>query len=312
MNVQGNQQVNPGLNGKPLSKVIGEVAVLASVKTSTLGMSRVDKRASVESDQAHGATSGASKVNVKRLPGAEDAVDLIKKQHTKARVLVDKYTTQWGDDRHLLPNVYIGDVMGEFDVISRDHNKLVSQFVDNATSYITKAQQNLGSYKIDLPSVREISNAFNLELMLAPVPDISAYTAGNSELEKHMKARFEDDIREAYQGAVKDLMQKLADPLENIVDRMKAYDERQLLKEKDIDVGKTGTFKKTIMSNVQDIAKVFRSFNMVGDPAMEAIAQHLEGFANIEHKDLTGSQELRKAVADKAAEIRGMLGGWLD
>ena len=314
MNVQGKKQVNPGLtkDDKPLSKIIGEVAVLASVHTSSLGMTKLDRAASKDSDHSHGARAGTAKVNVNRLPGAETAVDAIKKQHAEARLLLLQYTSQWGSDRRLLPNVYIGDFTGKFDVISREHKRLVDEFVANASIYINKAMQNLGSYQVDLPSVREIGNAFSLEFNLAPVPDISAYTTGDSQLEQSMKQRFEADIRAAYEGAQKDLIKRLAEPLENVIDRMKAYDEREALKAKDIEVGKSGTFKSTIMSNVNDIAKVFRSFNMTDDPTLEAIAVRLEAFANIEHKDLTKSQELRVAVAERAAEIRTMLGSWLD
>jgi hypothetical protein len=314
MNVQGKQQVNSKIkNGKPLSKIIGEVAVLASIRTSSLGMSKIDRSASKDSDSSHHARAGTAKVNVNRLPGAEAAVDAIKKQHGLARQLLWQYTSQWGSDRRLLPNVHIGEFTGEFDVIQREHIRLVNEFVANAQRYIAEAERNLGNYEVTPPSMHEISNAFALEFELAPVPDISAYTTGDSALEQSMKQRFEADITAAYEGAQKDLLKKLADPLENLIERMKAYDEREELKAKDIDVGRTtGTFKTTVITNIQDIAKVFRSFNLTNDPFFENIALNLEAFAGIEHADLTKSQELRAAVAAKAADIRGLLGTWLD
>lgn len=307
--------VNPGLKKeeKPLSKIIGEVAVLASVRTSALGMTKLDKEASKDSDSSHAARAGTARVNVNRLPGAESAVDAIKKQHTHARNLLQSYTSQWGSDRRLLPNVHIGEFTGKFDVIQREHNWLVAEFMKNATVYIQQAERNLGNYDVTPPSMDEIKNAFALEFDLAPVPDISAYTTGDSALEQAMKKRFEADIVAAYEGAQKDLFKRLAEPLKNLIDRMAAYDEREELKAKNIDVGRTtGTFKSTVITNIQDIAKVFRSFNLTNDPFFDDIAEHLEGFSNIEHEDLTKSQELRAAVAKKAADIRSMLTAWLD
>ena len=302
---------NASINSKPLSKMIGEVAVIAAVQTSALGMTRLDKRASLESDHRHGAKEGTGRTNVKRLPGAEQYVDAIKAKHTAARSIVTGYTTQWGRDRRLLPNIYIGEVTGIVEDIKREHDVLRDAFVARSYEFIQNAVRNLGSYEVSPPSVSEIENAFSLNLDLSPVPDISAYTTGDSALEKSMKERFEADITAALEGAQKDLLQRLAKPLENMVDRMNAYDERENLKTKDIAVGKHGTFKSTVVTNITDIGKIFRSFNITGDPFLEGIAQRLDAFDGIEHEDLTKSAQLRADTAKRAKEIRALLGDWL-
>jgi hypothetical protein len=299
--------INSKIN-RPLSKVISELAVIAAVNTSALGMSKLDKNASKDSDHAHSARQGTAKVNVNRLPGAEGQVDNIKRYHTRARLLLRSFTTAWGVDRRLLPNVHIPEFTGEFGDIQREHDREVSAFVANATVYIQRAQQNLGTYDIAPPTEYEIANAFSLQFDLAPVPDVGAYTTGDITLQKAMRERFEEDIRASFVGAQKDLFQRLAEPLENLVDRMNAYEERERLKDRNIDVGKTGTFKSTVITNINDIAKVFRSFNLTGDAMMDDVAKRLEAFSNIEHEDLTKSQALRADVAKKAADIRAMLG----
>lgn len=302
---------SPGLKSKPLSKVVGELAVIACVKTTALGMTKLDKQASTDSDHAHAAKTGAAKVNVSRLPGIEDVVADIKKVHRDARAALDGYTTQWGDDRRLLPNLYIGDFAGEFDVLRREHDNKVAAFVANAKTYIAKAQHNLGTYAIAPPTEDEIANAFSLNFDLTPVPDVSAYSTNDAKLQKMLQERFEEDIRASFQDAQKDLLTRLAKPLENLVDRMTAYEERENLKAKSIDVGKTGTFKTTVITNVTDIAKIFDAFNMVGDPVLAAISQKLHAFDGIEHQDLVNSKDLRDITAKKAAEIRALLGDWL-
>lgn len=304
-------QNNSGIKARPLSEMIGEVAVIAAIQVSALGMTRLDRRASTQADISHGAKSGTGKVSVKRLPGAETAVDAIKAKHTQARAVLNGRTTRWGKDRKLLMNQFIGEVCGEIDEIVRDHDKLRDKFVADAYAYIQNAQYNLGSYDVAPPTVAEIENAFSLSLELSPVPNISAYTTGDSELEKSMRARFEADIQSAYEGAQKDLMKRLAEPLENMVNRMAAYEERQKRQEAEEDVGKTGTFKSTVITNITDLATLVRSFNITGDPVLTDLSNKLDAFEGIDHKALISSADLRADTARRAAEIRASLANWL-
>jgi Xaa-Pro aminopeptidase len=249
---------------------------------------------------------------VTRMPAVVQEVADIKSDHRAARDLLEGYTTQWGGDRRLLPNMFIGDFTGEFDLILRRHNDKVARFVGNADRYIAESQVDLGSYTIAPPTKEEIASSFSLSFDLAPVPDVGSYSTNDQKLQKMLQERFEADIRASFQEAQKDLMQRLAKPLENLIDRMAAYEERQELKAKDITVGKSGTFKATVVSNVTDIAKIFDAFNMTKDPLLMEISRRLHAFDDIEHEDLVRSKQLRDVTAAKAAEIRSMLGDWLD
>lgn len=297
---------------KPLSEVIGEMAVVACVQATSLGMTKLDKQASEQSDAQHNAKRGTGKVNVVRLPGAELAVASLKAVQRRARLLLASYTTQWGADRRLLPNVFIGDFAGEFDKLRREHDELRDNFVANAQSYIAAARQNLGSYQVLPPDEDEIALAFTLGFDLQPVPDVKNYEIGNKELEAQLKARFERDIQASFVEAQKDLLRRLAEPLENLIERMKQYDARERRKKKTKVADKAGTFKETVVTNITDIAKIFSAFNLTGDPLLTRIAEQLDAFDGIEHKDLTRSKDLRDDCARRAADIRGMLGQWLD
>ena len=107
----------------------------------------------------------------------------------------------------------------------------------------------------------------------------------------------------AYQNATTDALQRVAEPVGKLLDRMKAYSEREKEKLNGLTVDRSGTFKDTIIGNVQDIAAVFRSFNLTNDPFMERIASQLDAFDGIEADDLRNSQSLRDDVAKRAAKI---------
>ena len=296
---------------KPLSLLIGEMAVIACVQTTALGMTKLDRNASAEADVAHKAKAGTGKLTVSRMPGAEAKVAGIKVVHRQARDLLISFTTQWGADRRLLPNIYIGDFAGEFDSLTREHDTLVGEFVANASTYIAAAKRNLGSYEVEPPTEAEIAGAFSLNFELTPVPDVSSYSIANKEMERQLKARFEDDIKHSYEQAHKDLLKRLAVPLEGLVERMTAYDARERRKKKGGSVDKEGTFKSTVITNITDISAIFRAFNMTNDKALALIADKLDAFDGVEHKDLTASKELRDDMSKRAAEIREMLEPWL-
>jgi hypothetical protein len=298
-------------NTKPLSKLLGEVAVLAKVNVSCLGLSRLDKQASSESDANHNAKQGAGKVSVHRLPGSEDPIANIKAKHTAGRALCAGMTTQWGTDRRMLMNTLIPEFSGAMNDIIYEHDQLVAEFVAAAPALIQRAERNLGSYNVTPPTEEEIRNAFSLTFDLSPIPDVSAYSTGDKSLEKQLKMRFEEDVKAAYVGAQNDLLQRLAEPLENLADRMEKYEEREALKEKGIDVGKSGIFKATVITNVTSIAKIVRATNALGDPFLTALADRLDAFEGIEHEDLKNSADLRKDMAKRAKDIRGSLAGWL-
>jgi len=296
---------------RPLSKIIGEMAVIASVHASTPGMTRLDKAASIKSDKAHGAKEGVSKTSVTRMPGAEVPLEAIKVIDRQARKLLASMTTQWGLDRRLLPNVFIGDFSGKFADLASERDVLVKQFLADAKLYLAQAKTNLGSYAVQPPTMDELRNSFDFGFDLSPVPDVDAYSTADKELENAMKERFDIDVSTAFQQAQQDLMQRLAEPLENLIDRMQAYDERERKKEKGEEVGKEGTFKKSVVTNITDMAKLVRHFNFTNDPKIEQIAEKLDVFGQVDHDVLTRRGDVRKAVAARAAEIRANLSAWV-
>jgi hypothetical protein len=299
------------VKSKPLSKMIGEVAVVAVIQASVLGMQRLDRDASEDSDKAHAAKIGTAKTVVNRLPGAEKAVAKIKSVQRRARELLRDRTTAWGPDRRLMPNVNLQEFLTEYGDLQKEHDTLVAQFGKDAALHINAAKGNLGKYKVTPPTVDEIKASFSMVFDIQPVPDVASYTTttGGKAFEQQMREKFEADIGAAYEEATKDALRKLALPLRNVIERMAAYDEREKLKAKGETGGKEGTFKTTIIENIHDVAKVFRSFNLVGDKFLEQIATELEGFDHVDSEDLKKHKAIRQDVSQRAKEILKTLDG---
>src|SRR5215471_2337415 len=80
-----------------MAELLSSVAVVARVSTSALGMSRTDRQAGKESDRAHGAKQGTSRVSVLRMPGSEDRIKEIKDTGVEGQKLLAGMTTQFED-----------------------------------------------------------------------------------------------------------------------------------------------------------------------------------------------------------------------
>lgn len=294
-----------------ISSLLAQVATTIQVSSTSLGLSRKDKTASALSDRNHNARAGVSSVNVSRLAGAEDRIKAIRQQVTAARECATANTTKWGD-RELLANINIERFLRAWSPIKAEHDRLVKELEDDAPKLIEQARQNIGSFDVEPPEVEEIIGAFTLDFKMEAIPDASKFSSNivNKQVEAELKRRFEADIAAAYQQAQTDALQRLAKPLENLVERMTAYDEREDLKARGFEA-KGGYFRDSMVENVKQIAEVFGSFNLTGDPAIASLAAELDIFTRLDAQALRDSKPERDATAKKAKEILASLGDWI-
>ena len=244
-----------------ISAALAQVATIVSVKATSLGMTRTDKQASRESDRAHNALTGTSKVVVSRLTGSgEQRVKAINQITNQLSADLRYMTTTWNDEQRLLINNRMQEFLGIWGKAKGEHTTLVDSFVADASTLIAEASNNLGSFNITPPTEEEIREAFSLEFSMMPIADTSTFkTSGlDAQMEAEMKRRIEDSIAAAYNGAVTDAMKKVAAPLSNLVDRMEKYSKRENDKAKGLTVTKEGTFKDTVTTNVDEMAAVFQ------------------------------------------------------
>jgi hypothetical protein len=297
-----------------LSSLLSQVSTIAYVKCRSLGLWRLDKAASKQADRAHNAIDGASKTQVSRLAGAEQRVEEIAVIQGRAGALLKEMTTAWGD-RRLLPNSMLEKFMNPYADLKREHDEKVEIFIAEAPALLAEAEHNKGTFNVKIPTMAEIEKAFDMDFRLEPVPDVSTYKSGNLDkaVEKILKERFEQNIKAAYTEAQADAIKRIAKPLSLLVDGMAKYNKREEEKARGLSVDKTGTFKNSIIGNVQEIAEVFGEWNLTGDPLMKRLDDALSAFANIDAEDLKTSPELRNDVATRAAKILDEIraGGYL-
>jgi hypothetical protein len=294
-----------------MSALLSQVATIVSVSSTALGMTRQDKSASALAEREHHAKGGIAKVNVSRLAGAEDRIKGIRQQVSAAREVVIDTTTAWGD-RRLLANVNIEKMLQRWMPIKDEFDRQVNSLRNDAAALIAQAQQNLGTFQVEVPTEDEIREAFSLEFKMEAIPDASKFTSNlDAQVEAELRRRFEADIAAAYQQAQQDALRRLAKPLENLVERMGAYQKREDSKANGIETSE-GYFRDSVIDNVNKVAEVFASFNLTGDPALDALARELDVFRGLDGEALRKHKDVRDATAQKASEILKSLGDWIN
>lgn len=298
-------------SNQSMSSLLASVSTVVSVTGTLLGLARTDKRASAESDRAHNAENGTGRVTVIRLPGAEDRIKELRQIKAAATDALNNCTTAWGD-RRMLPNDNIELWLNSWTKLKGEFDLKVQQLIHDAPALLAAAAPKLGTYDVEPPTVEEIASAFSMEFKMEPVPDASHFKATNLDkaVETALKARFEADISAAYQLAQKDALKRLAEPLGNLVERLGNYSKRQDAKAAGT-AGKHGILRDAVLENVQEIARVFGSFNLTGDPHLDAIAKALDVFNDVDTESLKADAALRENTKKKAAEILAKLGDWI-
>lgn len=299
--------------GQPMrmSALLGQVALIVTIRTSCLGLTRTDKTASDQSTVEHNAIVGAGRVVANRLAGADAPIKKIRAIQKEAQDMGKGLSTDW-NGRRLMPNVNLEVFLREFNHYEAKFNHEVDQLVADAPRLIAQARANLGSYSVEPPSLAEIKSAFRLDYVCEPIPDMSRYSASNldSLLQIALRDQFEANTEAAYAYAQQDVLQRVAAPLQALVERLSAFDARVAAQDKGEDV-KGGFFRDTIITNVQDIANVFGSFNLFNDPALIKLDNQLKEFFKFNAKDLREDQSARTHLSTRASEILAQLDGYL-
>jgi hypothetical protein len=296
--------MNKSVNTPRLSALLGQVATIAKVSTSSLGLKRFDKQASLESDRAHNAQAGTGRTFASRMAGCEHRCKEVSDLGKLAQTKLKEKTTSWGENQRLMSNGMLNDWLQEFMPIKKEFDEKVAQLVADAPQLIATALANKGTYNVEPPTEEEIRNAYALEFSMSQIPDSETFAAHGvtKEVQEEMRRQFERGIEAAYTTATNDALTRVAEPLQHLVDRIATFDKVEDEKSRGV-VSSSARLYETTITHVQDIAKVFRSFNLTGSPLMNQIADRLEAFEGIDIEDIKTSESLRKDLTKRADAI---------
>lgn len=298
----------------PVLDALKETTILARVTTRALGLERTDNTASRKVIEDANAVEKAAKVKVNRLAGADALHKEIVSCQQEASAALRGVSQPFGeeDSWRMLPNANFEKFVCGFSPIKTRHDELVQKVSDNAEDICAKAQQSVGTLDVRMPTPEELRAAYSISVEFRPIPESANFRGLNENTINKLREMHDARLAAAVAAAERDTMERFVDPIERFIERMGAYNERMKKLANDPDSkSKTGIFKDTIVSNIQELAEVVDSFNISGDERLTELGNQVRAFANIEPKKLRESELLRNEATSRAQEIANNLRGWL-
>ena len=303
-------------NANPtLSDALQNACMIVTVNTSALGLTRLDKRASAESDDAHNAVRGAARVIVSRLPGVEsDHRDLIAVQND-TRAFTYGCTAPWGvktsDGRRIMANnmfeKWIGGFAARHEIFMRKREVMLAK----APDMIAEAERNRGQFDVRPPTLDELRNAYDMSYTLEPIADASCFGPMGQQVDVFLKQQYDINVAASFRAGQVDRVEAARPLVERVVERMKAFQERETLIADGKDPGREGVFRDTLVSNVQEMCGLLDSLNVTADAGLHAIVQDLRAFDAMSAKELRKSPQMRATAVTVAAQAVDAIDRWL-
>lgn len=278
---------------------LNERAVLVRLSLSCFSVKRTDKQATEEVLLKHLAGQDAGKFKKNIVP--KSAIDPIVKHHTAWRQWHYDRTLPWNEDGlRILPTIGLMEYNDGTRQRRIKHDMLVNEFVSNWPAYKAAAKVELnGLYNEgDYPSDDAIRDKFGVSLTFNPVP-----TGGDFRIDvardivTEMAESTNKAVAEAQKEAVKDVWQRLANPLLHLANKLREPD---------------GKFRDSIIGNVLEVAELAPKLNVLGDDRLDKLAEEIrETFGSTNPDDLRKSKFSRNEAMQKADELVAKLAGYM-
>jgi hypothetical protein len=297
----------------PVVSAVQETCILAAVKCSALGLRRTDKKASTKIEIDSHAVEGAARVTVSRLAGAEEHHREILKAQNAAKQALQARSMRFADEDgwRLLPNAQFEDLVQDIASCKADFDRAMDRLKNDAPEIIARAQRNIGTLEVEVPTEEELVSSYALSTEFRPVPDAAQFRNMPAAAAAKLSRQLERQLAQAVETAQVDVMKRFVGPLDAFIERMEAYDQR----EKDIangkEVSRAGIFRDSVIGNIHEIYDVLGSFNFTGDDRLQELQNKLASFRKITPDVLRENPNIRSAAMQRAKAVAQNLNDWL-
>lgn len=297
---------NPKYDPKTmLSDVVRNAAVLFELSATAPGKTRLDKQASVKSDQDHGAVEGASHNNIERLPGSAGRYDAkLRKLQAAARILVYDRTSPWGNSsKRLLPNGKIMTLAGEIKSAITEFDNLKQEMIANIPTLLAEARKNIGKYQVAIPTEDELRTMYTLTQHIEPLPDPKSFSMLAPDLAEALTRQLEAMTIAATNQAKAHVLDEMLKVVEKAIERVSILDAHN-----PNSATKTPPLHDSVMENIKSKLEMFSTFNLEDNPRWKEIDAFMQRtLMHVSSEDAKASKHVRKDILTNAAEAKKRL-----
>jgi hypothetical protein len=278
-------------NNNPTVKVksLAEKAILVSINIGTFSVNKKDKKQSQETANNVGGSTDYIRVNKSLLRNKATAAVVSFSQ--KMRLDFYSKTAAWGNDGNRIIKISnYAKVKSELEDNVRKFYDLVNQACDEYQSiidndfYVERKSLGVMFNRADYPSINSFKESFYAKVNVAPVQDndFRCNALSNEEIEEINKS-IEDNINSAVKNAEMDVLNRVNDKLNHLVNRLQDFDSK---------------FHTSNVSNVCEIIREVRELNINDNKKISDTLDSIE-------KNICGmdAENIRESDAGRADAI---------
>jgi hypothetical protein len=278
---------------------LSDRALLVQLNISTWSANKLDKEISAETTAIKGAISGSARVHKSLLP-MSGLLDDIKSKAGLIRTKFYENTLPWGvKGIQILPTANYLAFMTDFRKERAEYEYLVKQFVPAYPQLVLDAQRFLGAaYKpADYPDANTIADKFKMDMQVMPVPNNDfRVNIADEELER-IHDEVEARVKQAAQGAMQDVWQRLYDKVKHFAEKM---------------ADPNAIFRDSTVSHLVELCELLPRLNVMDDPNLEAMRQEVEAkLAGFNPDVLRANTTTRQSVATEANDIAAKMAAFM-
>ena len=265
-------------------------AMLVSLRISAWSARKYDRKVSQDTATAHGTTLDAGRYNKHLLPGDCPAYKSLVSHLANLRVSHYAQSLAWSDDGwRLLP---VKNYQAYTDMLRKGFHEADSLLADFCADYPTmriEAQRILNGMYQDTDYPSDIRSRYGWSVEYAPVPQGTDFrvTLAAGEVQA-IAARTEERVKQAFADAQKDAIQRLAECLGRIHERLAQPD---------------AIFRDSLIVNARDLCDILTRLNVADDPQLETLRRKTEVLAASEPQTLRDNPDVRIDTAAQAQSI---------
>ena len=296
-----------------MSNITETVANHYLLVTFVSGMGRrtkTDRKRSDETTANYGARRGAARVVKDLYYGASQEIDAIESAINRARHVHYGMTVPFSAAGDKGPRLLYNEDLLRKDGYAANMAK-AKRAVEDALNElqavydvrVQQAQENLKGLAdaSDYPTFDEFKSACHVSFVMEPVPTEGSW--GNSTLLMHERIG-EQLIAHTRRNTEKQVSRAVANALERVTLPL----QRLLNATTPKDGGKYPRMFDSVISNMEEVARLLRNFNLYNDPQVTELQQAIEAkLLKYSTEQLRSNEALKKEINESAKEVAGIL-----
>lgn len=280
-------------------------AMLCSLHVQSWTGKKANKQVASEAAEKHNAAQDAVSATVQLIP--KFYLRPIQMVDAELRRQHERLTLPWlNDGTRILSTALFFEHTEAIVPLLRQREQLVEEFARNLPAMKERAKLDLGELYDDaaFPDEEGVKERFVAKVRHLPFPAAEDFRVNISEdVADSIRASITEDVQAQIDANVVGLRDKIADTLNDFIDRIKDY--RQV----EDDTKRAGyrtenPFRDTVVDGIKDLAKLLPGLNLTNDPEVNLMAQEIaEKLSWLEAEDLRSNEVNRNKAIREAKEL---------